>query len=71
MVNRYLRRKLKPPRVPGVVSKALVNADGTPFAEVEINQAVVYKKDNVSPIIQALMELVNSLRQTGIGWIDR
>ncbi|GAB3221763.1 LysR family transcriptional regulator [Spirosoma arcticum] len=48
-------------RVPGVVSKALVNADGTPFTGVEINQAVAYKTGKASSVIQALVGLVSGL----------
>jgi DNA-binding transcriptional LysR family regulator len=48
-------------RVPGVVSVALANADGTPFNAVKINQAVAYKAGKVSPAIQALVGLVSGL----------
>jgi DNA-binding transcriptional LysR family regulator len=48
-------------RVPGVVCKALVNNDGSPFNEVAINQAVAYKAQRVSPAIQSLVGLVSSL----------
>lgn len=48
-------------RVPGVVAKALVNADGSPFAGVVLNQAVAYKVGKVSAAMQALVELVSGL----------
>jgi DNA-binding transcriptional LysR family regulator len=48
-------------RVPGVVAKALVNTDGTPFNGIAINQAVAYKTDKVSPALQALVEQVSGL----------
>ena len=48
-------------KLSGVVSKDLVNQDGSPFSEVEINQAVAYKSEKVSPTIQALVGLVSGI----------
>lgn len=48
-------------RVPNVVSRPLIQADGTPVAEVEINQAVAYKTGKVSPALQALVALVSGV----------
>lgn len=48
-------------KLAGVVSKDLVNTDGSPFIEVEINQAVAYKSEKVSPMIQALVGLVSGI----------
>ncbi|HEX8330527.1 MAG TPA: LysR substrate-binding domain-containing protein [Hymenobacter sp.] len=48
-------------RVPGVVAKALANADGTAFNGVAINQAVAYKTRKVAPALQALVGLVSGL----------
>lgn len=48
-------------KLAGVVSKDLVNQDGSPFSELEINQAVAYKSEKVSPTIQALVGLVSGI----------
>ncbi len=48
-------------KLSGVVSKDLVNQDGSPFNELEINQAVAYKSEKVSPTIQALVGLVSGI----------
>jgi DNA-binding transcriptional LysR family regulator len=48
-------------RVQGVVCKELVNADGSPFTEVAIKQAICYKTITSTPTIQALTSLVKDL----------
>ncbi len=48
-------------RVQGVVCKALVNADGSPFLEVAIAQAMCYKASKATPTVQALSALVRDL----------
>lgn len=41
--------------VPGVVTRELVNVDGTPLTEVSIRAAICYKKANLAPTLQALI----------------
>jgi len=45
-------------RVQGVVCKEIVNADGSPYKEVSIKQAICYKTSTSTPTIQALTTLV-------------
>ncbi|MBB6003918.1 hypothetical protein [Arcicella rosea] len=48
-------------RVQGVVCKALVNADGSPFLEVAIAQAMCHKASKATPTVKALSALVKDL----------
>jgi DNA-binding transcriptional LysR family regulator len=48
-------------RVQGVVCKELVNNDNTPYREVAIKQAICYKTNTSTPIIQALTTMVKDL----------
>jgi DNA-binding transcriptional LysR family regulator len=48
-------------RVQGVVCKEIVNADGSPYKEVSIKQAICYKTSTSTPTIQALTTLVKDL----------
>jgi DNA-binding transcriptional LysR family regulator len=42
-----------------IVAKPLVNPDGSPFVDIEINQAIAYKSDSVAPLTKALVGLLN------------
>ncbi len=44
--------------VEGIVVKNLVNDDDSFFEEIKINHAVAYKKDKISPLIEALLGLL-------------
>jgi DNA-binding transcriptional LysR family regulator len=48
-------------RVQGIVCKELVNNDNTPYREVAIKQAICYKTNTSTPIIQALTTMVKDL----------
>jgi DNA-binding transcriptional LysR family regulator len=48
-------------RVQGVICKELVNADGSPYTDVSIRQAICYKSSSSTPTIQALTALVRDL----------
>lgn len=41
------------------VAKPLVNSDGSPFTDIEINQAIAYKTNSVAPLTKALVGLLN------------
>jgi DNA-binding transcriptional LysR family regulator len=42
-----------------IVAKPLVNPDGSPFVDIEINQAIAYKSNSVAPLTKALVGLLN------------
>ena len=42
-----------------IVAKPLVNPDGSPFVDIEINQAMAYKSNSVAPLTKALVGLLN------------
>ncbi len=42
-----------------IVAKPLVNPDGSPFIDIEINQAIAYKSNSVAPLTKALVGLLN------------
>lgn len=42
-----------------IVAKPLVNPDGSPFIDIEINQAIAYKTNSVAPLTKALVGLLN------------
>jgi DNA-binding transcriptional LysR family regulator len=42
-----------------IVAKPLVNADDSPFTDIEINQAIAYKTNNSAPLTKALVGLLN------------
>jgi DNA-binding transcriptional LysR family regulator len=42
-----------------IIAKPLVNPDGSPFVDIEINQAIAYKSDSVAPLTKALVGLLN------------
>ena len=42
-----------------IVAKPLENSDGSPFLDIEINQAIAYKTNSVAPLTKALVGLLN------------
>jgi DNA-binding transcriptional LysR family regulator len=42
-----------------IIAKPLVNLDGSPFIDIEINQAIAYKTNSVAPLTKALVGLLN------------